>query len=404
MAETLNALRKYELNSQIVKIVDLARGGAGVAKESTGRIIFVPHTAPGDEVRVKINEKESKKNYAQGELIEIISPSPIRITPKCPVFGRCGGCQWQHLPYELQWRTKKSGVLHALERVGGGVLPFNGKDFMAELPADIIWNYRNRIQLRGFQKELGFFAPGSHTVIPIQSCAIARNEINAELEGVRLEGSRLVRPFKVELEVLPASEGGKVRRSWNSGHAASGFRQVHDEQNDKLRNWISSQLRTELKLGSGVRTLYDLFGGFGNLSLDLAKDFDEIHCVDLSSPKNKPALVPVNYNFHRAAVVPWLLNIMQIKNELGAKSRAAIRAAIIDPPRIGLGEDFKPIADALEKLEIKVLVAVGCDPDAWARDVHRFLRRGWVFTSGAVVDLFPQTPHVESVAVLRKLK
>src|SRR4051812_26561964 len=99
-----------------LKIQDLARGGAGVSRDESGRVIFVPYTAPGDVVRVRITEE--KKNYAQGELLEVVEPSSIRQKAPCPVFGRCGGCQWQHLPYELQFRTKLQGVVHALSRVG----------------------------------------------------------------------------------------------------------------------------------------------------------------------------------------------------------------------------------------------------------------------------------------------
>ena len=78
-------------------------------------MVFVPFTAPGDTVRVRLLEES--KRYAQGELIEVIERSPIRIKSPCPVFGRCGGCQWHHIPYEVQWETKAGGVFHALERV-----------------------------------------------------------------------------------------------------------------------------------------------------------------------------------------------------------------------------------------------------------------------------------------------
>src|SRR5690349_20214142 len=116
-------------------IQDLARGGAGVARDASGRVIFVPYSAPGDRVRVRITE--SKKNYAQAELIELLEPSSLRQQPPCPVFGRCGGCQWQHLPYSLQWETKVKGVLHALGRV-----QVEPPARLEELAAERIWEYR----------------------------------------------------------------------------------------------------------------------------------------------------------------------------------------------------------------------------------------------------------------------
>src|SRR4051812_46602980 len=97
---------------EVLRITDLSRGGAGVSRDPSGRVVFVPYSAPGDLVRVRIVEAE--KRYAQGEILEILEPSVERQVPPCPVFGKCGGCQWQHLPYSLQWSTKSKGLLHAL--------------------------------------------------------------------------------------------------------------------------------------------------------------------------------------------------------------------------------------------------------------------------------------------------
>src|SRR5215210_4196095 len=110
-------------------ITDLSRGGAGIGRDSDGRAVFVPLTAPGDRVRARITEE--KKRFAHAELLEVLTPSPERQAPRCAVFGRCGGCQWQHLPYELQWRTKVNGVRHALERVQV-TSPVEWEEFPAE--------------------------------------------------------------------------------------------------------------------------------------------------------------------------------------------------------------------------------------------------------------------------------
>lgn len=364
-------------SEQTLRIQDLARGGAGVARDESGRVVFVPYTAPGDLVRVRITE--TKKNYAQAELIEVIEPSPQRQAPPCPVFGRCGGCQWQHLPYELQWKTKVQGVLHALSRVQ--VTPPGPPE---ELPAERIWDYRNRVQLRGFEGELGFFAAGTNDRVAVDRCAIARPEINAVWEGTRAEGARFDRPYKVEVEVLP--DGG-VRKSWNSSHGALGFRQIHDEQNEKLKAWVTRSL-------TPGGALLDLFGGAGNLSLGLVERMAKIDCVDTGAPKG---LQPgAGYTFHRQPVTSWIVK------KASANPRPAYSSAILDPPREGLGADFTAIAQALESLGVREIAAVGCDPDAWARDVSRFVKRGWNLTSVAILDLFPQTPHVESLALLRR--
>lgn len=359
-------------------IHDLARGGAGVARDEQGRIVFVPYTAPGDRVEVEI--VEAKKNYAQGRLMRVLEASPQRQTPPCPVFERCGGCQWQHLPYEIQWRTKVQGVLHALKRVQ--IEPTAAPE---ELPAERVWEYRNRVQLRGHGQELGFYAAGSNERVPVDRCAIARPEINAVWKETRREGASRDRPYKVEVEVL--ADGG-IRKSWNAGHGAQGFRQVHDEQNEKLKAWVDRELPESGRL-------LDLYGGAGNLSLGLAARMPTIDCVDVGSPAGS-STAPPGFVFHRQGVTPWL-----VKN--ASRSPApGYDFAILDPPREGLGSDFAEVARALGVLGVRRILAVGCDPDAWARDVSRFEKAGWRLEKIAVLDLFPQTPHVESLATLTR--
>lgn len=363
----------------ILKVHDLSRGGAGVARDESGRVVFIPFSAPGDVVRVHLTD--SDKRFAKAEILEILEPSPLRQVPPCPVFGRCGGCQWQHLPYELQWKTKLKGVAEALKRAG---LDLPKK--LEEFPAERIWEYRNRVQLKGLGRELGYFESGSHRLIGANRCDIARPEINQVWEETREEGAKLNRPYKVEVEVLP---DGKVRKVWNSRHGAAGFRQVHDEQNEKMVRWVVDRIAA----GAGKdATVLDLFGGSGNFSRGLAGQVGQVHCVDLSSPETRPAGFPENVFFHRAPVVKWLRNLGGIKT--------GSLAAVIDPPRQGLGAELSEIAEALEKSGVTETIAIGCDPDAWARDLVQWNRRGWVLQEVMVIDLFPQTSHVESVGRL----
>lgn len=373
------------MNQELELIVtDLSRGGAGVARDSQGRVVFIPFTAPGDRVKVQILEED--RRYAQGKLLEVLEASPHRISPRCPAFTQCGGCQWQHLPYSLQWSTKISGVAQALKRVQV-TLP----DQVEYLPANQIWEYRNRIQLRGRTQEgkveLGFFRPGTQELVPVNRCDIARKEINENWEMTREQGQKLSRPFKVEVEVL---ENGRVRETWNARHASAGFRQVHDEQNERLRNWILQALGPS-------DILYDLFGGKGNLSLPFADQVKEIHCVDFSSPKKTPPGTPSSMHFHSSDVLTWAISYAKQQRSISEDQTVK---AILDPPREGLGGDFKDIAVSLESLGVKELVAVGCDPDSWARDLSRWLKRGWILKRIMLIDLFPQTSHVESIAVL----
>ncbi len=367
-------------------IHDLSRSGPGVSRDDQGRVIFVPGTIGGDRVRVRIVSEE--KRYATGELVELLEPSPDRISPRCPVFGKCGGCTWQHVPYALQWRTKVEGVKHALRRV-----ELSPSGAWTEHPAERIWEYRNRVQARGFQNELGFHARGSIDRVPVERCEIARPEINAAWSSIREEGRRFSSPYKVEVEVLP---DGQVRQAWNSRHGAGGFRQVHDEQNEVLRSVVSRGVPD----GS---ELWDLYGGTGNLSLPLLPRLRALVSVDVGAPVTSPEILSggTPTRFERRPVGHWARGVIRAARK--GKDPGGLRAAILDPPRAGLGEDAADVVEALKLLGVQNVVAVGCDPDSWARDLKRLVRHGWQLLDVDLVDLFPQTPHVESVARLFRI-
>ena len=364
----------------LLEITALSRSGAGVGRDAGGRVVFVPFTAPGDSVRVEVISEE--KRYAEARLLEVVKPSEQRAVPPCPVFGRCGGCEWQHLPYETQWETKKGGVVHALSRVGVSAegLPLH------ELPADRIWEYRNRVQLRGFRDELGFYARRSKQIVPIEKCYIARPELNERLGEVKEAGRGRPREYKVELEVFP---GGEVTEAWNAGHSAQGFRQVHDEQNEKLRGWVRDSL-------AGGPVLLDLYGGRGNLSSGLESKYPEIHCVDIGSHRENPPETPAGYQFHRSPVLPWL------RQNAEWLAKAPVIDAILDPPREGLGPDLAAIVEIFRGLPLRRLLMVGCDADSWARAVSRLDHYGWKVASVGALDFFPQTHHVEALAMLER--
>ncbi len=397
------------------RISDLSRGGAGIAHSPDGKVVFVPFTAPGDLVEIEIIS--DAKSYRQGKLVRLVEPSTERVAPRCPIFGQCGGCSWQHLSYERQFQTKVAGVRYALKRLGVDLTGVNEFD---ERPALNPWNYRNRVQLRGFQDQLGFFAAQSHEIVAVDQCEIARKEINQVWSATREEGRSLSEPYKVEVEV---TESGEIRRAWNQGHAAFGFRQVNDEQNAVLQRLVKEYVCAGFERGgdSGTeggpavtvaapanfsRILYDLFGGQGNFAALFAGEdglelFGKVFCVDVGAPDNRgdssvPRGLAAAVKFVRSPVKPWLLR----EAARVAKGSGGGHVAIIDPPRTGLDRDVLAISDSLKKLGVTEIVTVGCDPDSWASDLSRFTKQGWRVERVGAVDLFAQTVHVESVARL----
>lgn len=373
-----------------LKIEDISRAGAGVARyafEDGLKVVFVPYTMPGDVVLARVVSQ--KKRYLEAELVEILESSPDRVAPKCAVFQKCGGCAWQHIPYIRQWKIKSEGVKHALARTQAEIP--EGVS-LEEFPAVNPWGYRNRIQLHGQKNEgkteIGFFARGSRQLVATDRCEIAREEINQNFSRIIQEAENISAPFKVEAEIKK-----EVHLSWNKKHAALGFRQVNDEQNAVLKKWVDENL-------SDGATVFDLYGGSGNLTLDSFFRFARVDCVDLGSPlgiENQP----LNYKFFKTDVVKWLdrrANEVQ-KNNTNQLENLEI---VLDPPREGLMEFSNKIIHSLDVLGAKKIIAIGCDADSWARDLTRFQKSGWKLKKIAVFDLFPQTPHVESGAVLIK--
>ncbi|MBU6154672.1 MAG: TRAM domain-containing protein [Bdellovibrionales bacterium] len=373
----------HPVEERIVTIHDLSRGGSGVARLDSGEIVFVPFTAPGDQLRIRIVER--KKNYCQGVALEWLKTSASRATPECPAFMKCGGCSWQHLPYPLQFETKKKGLLHALGRAGIAVdsVPVD------EMPAEHPYHYRNRIQLHGNadHASLGFFEPGTKKIVDITNCAIADPRINDMLPELRERGFRSFRgEFKLEIDL---SEEGAVRSAWNRRHAAFGFRQVNDEQNKKLQEWVSANTGT-------ADTLLDVYGGTGNLSLPIAERFKRVECIDLFTPKDPPASTPSHFHFIRQPIEKW------IQSPLSPESANGSFSLVVDPPREGMGPNARILCEKLKKAQVSSLILVGCEVDSFIRDANQLIRRGYTLVRLGVLDLFPQTPHVESLALFSR--
>lgn len=377
-------MKNSESKSEILRVIDLSRGGAGVAKSSTGKIYFIPWSAPGD--LVKVNTEVAHRKYNDAIHVELLELSPMRVSPKCKIFQKCGGCQWQHIPYSLQWKTKVKSVLHQLHKQG-----LTENPLLEEYPAERIWEYRNRVQLRGVttpgQAKLGFFRSRSNQLIFTDRCEISRPEINQAWPSVIAEASKFKSPsLKVEIEVL---EDGTITSTWDAPHSSRGFQQVHSDQNLKLREWLFNNL-TE------GETLFDFFGGSGNLSIDLTNKMKRILCIDRFLSGKKRVQTPDHFEFCNQSVVPW---IQKNKSYLQNLYRSR---AITDPPRSGLGKSFMEIEKFLNQVRTQEWILIGCDLDSWSRDLFAALKKNWKLQKIALFDFFPQTIHLECVAKLSK--
>jgi len=384
-------------------IDSLAYRGYGVGRVE-GRVWFVPLTAPGDRVAARVLRE--KKHFVMGELEEVLNPSQDRREAPCPFFGICGGCHWQFLPYPLQLSAKEAILRQTLKKAGCSV-----PEPLEVRPSPREWQYRSRIQVR-FTKEgqPGFYRRESRQVVPVDRCLIARDELNRELALLTGEdpASRKGIPGW-ELRLAP---DGSVQRTPLSGTAEEpgedpdgdirtggmdprDFSQVNPEINEILRR----EVRTVLNRWAGktgLLSLMDLFCGDGNLSLPSADLCGRIRGWDAS-----PAATDRG---NRLADEQGAGDVLYIPRTLEADRKAILREArksdalILDPPRRGL----KGLEEFVIGLGIPRILYVSCSPPSLARDLNLLNRAGWRTSGMVMLDMFPQTYHLETLAVLEK--
>lgn len=432
----------------IVDIERMCYGGAGVGRVE-GKALFVPFTAPKDRAKVRVVRE--KKRYLEAELVETLADSPFRCEPRCPVFGLCGGCNWQHLIYEEQLRQKGEIFASTLTRLGG----VEGADILPVLGAPEEYGYRYRIQLKvgaGARPLLGFFRGGTHEVIDIPGgCPIAHPVLNVAMAEFREFLKRFPEPSpitQIDLSLghgdeiiavchcregaaaalqgesvrigreLPSvgglyiSEGSRGRllkvyglerlsylvpagtlpggREMRLSFSRGGFSQVNQPQNLNL-------IRAVFDAGGFTERdrVLDLYCGNGNLSLPLAPLVKSVVGVEGYAPSVADARQNARENdvenaqFLSEETAP-VLNRM-------VRSGERFDVTILDPPRSG-AQAISLVAE----LAPRRVVYVSCDPPTLARDLSALQEKGYRVERALPIDMFPQTYHLESVTLLTR--
>jgi len=398
-----------------VELERIAHGGEAIGRWQ-GKVVFVPYAIPGERVRVRIAEE--KRSYARAELLEVLDASPDRVEAPCPYFGRCGGCQWQHVSYQRQLDLRLEVVTDSLRRLGHVAEP----PVAGIVPSDDAWLYRNNVQLHTTgEGQLGFVTIDGRTVMPIAKCLIAHELLDdmyasldfawRDLERLTLRagastGEQLVLletrgEEAPELEIdLPISfvhmsGEGKLTPLVGEPHiyelvgersyriSAPSFFQVNTAQAANLVEVV----REFCALQGGERVL-DLYCGVGTLSLALAERAAEVVGVE-SSPWSA-ADADVN-----GADVPSFSVLEGMAEEVLPRLEGPFQVLVVDPPRNGCG---RAVLDGIVDLAPQRLVYVSCDPATLARDTAYLAERGLQLESMVAVDMFPQTAHVETVA------
>ncbi len=406
-----------------LKLDAMAHGGEAIGRHE-GRAIFVPYTIPGERVRVEI--VEDQKRYARAALLEVLEPSPARVSPPCPYFGqgKCGGCQWQHIDYAVQARIKGLVTMDQFQRIG----KFEEPPIYEPIPDPSGWEYRNHTLLRTAPDgHLGYLSAHSHDVYPIEDCLIvhpmirglmdALDMIYPELEWMELRAGTatddLMIMFQAREEESPSLEVDfpisivqmrhdgaispligldyltEVVHGREFRISAPSFFQVNSAQAAQLIDLVMEAL--ELK---GYEKVVDAYCGVGLFTAFLSEQAGFVTGIEV----NRSAISDAEINLANADNVeliegPVEVVLPEIDHE--------VHAVVLDPPRGGLETE---VIDALVEHHPERIAYVSCDPATLARDAKRLGKQGYELQWVQPVDLFPQTYHVENVALLtRKL-
>ncbi len=376
-----------------LRVDALAAGGEGVGRDAGGRVVFVPLAAPGDLLRVRIVEAHAR--FARAEIESIVEPGPSRVTPKCRVFGRCGGCAWQHVDYAAQVEAKRAILRDALVRIGG----------LAEPPLDFVaspapYGYRGRARLLAAEGAIGFRERRSHAVCPIDACPLLAPPLDAALGALAADPALEAGEWELAL----GSDGGA--RAVPLARAAAAERVAIAAAGERIEISAgvfaqANALLLEALAGAVVESagegaeLLELFAGAGFFTLALARRFGRATAVE----SDARAVADLAHNA-RASGLPHV-RVLEAASETVLADASAHRVApdvvVLDPPRGGIGTRA---SGHLARLPARRVVHVSCDPATLARDLAVLTQRGFAVERVTGLDLFPQTPHVEAVAVL----
>ena len=424
-------------------IEKLVYGGDGLARlpadeHGPGKAVFVPFVLTGEEIEASLLEQ--KPGFGRARAEQILQPVPYRVPPPCPYFQRCGGCHYQHASYEHQLEIKAAILKENLRRIAKLESPID----LSIHPSPAL-NYRNRTRLRvqsSSEFALGYYKFGSHDLLPVEQCPISSPLINRAIAafwelgraGKILTGVREIEFFAnsddtqllVEAYVasdedgiarwaeevragLPEIAGVVVFRNATragiqperlavSGAAEINYRTARAKYRVSAGSFfqtnrhLTDELVEIVTHGRSGRTALDLYAGVGLFSSGLNREFERVIAVE-SSPTSHSDLLynsPSNVKAVRATTEHYL-------NKVGGKLKVDL--VVVDPPRSGLGEG---VIRGLVAFGAPRITYVSCDPATLARDLRALTSGGYRLEQAHLVDLFPQTYHLESVFQLVK--
>jgi len=403
-----------------IRFERIISGGSALGRLASGKVCFVPFALPDEEATVRILRE--KNSFAEAEIVELHeSRSSARITPRCPYFGQCGGCQYQHIDYTTQLTIKREHVADALRRIGGftsgkwkvesgkldnaaegGNNNFQLSTFNFQLPPTLPspqpWGYRNRISVHTRAGRTGFFRPRSNYVVDVARCELASEEVNAHLAKLRA-----TRPRDGERTLREAAQ-------------YRGFRQVNDGAAQLLRDTVESFLPER------GATLVDAYCGAGFFAEAFAPRFDAVYGIEWSASAIAYARehASANCRYIEGDVALHLAEVLAAVQHSGDSGKSGesnvLRGEaanfqlstfnfqlpttlLLDPPATGCAP---AVLDAIVATPPETLIYISCDPATLARDL-KALSSKYTLKTAQPIDMFPQTAQIEVVAHLARI-
>ncbi len=384
-----------------LRIDALTNLGSGVGRIN-GWVVFVPFSLPEETVRARVFRND--KNCSHADLLEVLTPSLDRVVPGCPLFGECGGCQYQHLSYDQQlaWKTRQVGEL--MKHMAGIEFPVNPC-----LSSQKIWNYRSKITPHFEQPRdgeigpIGFLMVGRRSqLVDVPQCPIAMDVINRELPAIRAGLRAKASSFKRGATVLLRATEDRVETDFRAvatehvGDLKFQFIAGDFFQNNPFILPAFTGYVAQQAAAGGARFLVDAYCGSGLFALTLASSFERVAGVEVSETSCEWARK--NASANGIANATFLTESAEAIFDSIAFPPAET-AVVIDPPRKGCTPEF---IEQLVKFSPARVVYVSCDPATQVRDLKLLDAGGYRLDEVQPFDLFPHTRHLECVMTLVK--
>lgn len=382
-----------------LRIDALSNEGDGVGRVD-GWVVFVPFALPGERVRARIYRNES--NCSRADLLETLEASPGRVDPRCPMFGICGGCQYQNLRYEeqLEWKRRQVADLMRLRaEIETEVRP--------PIASERLYGYRSKITPH-FHKpkgqkvgSIGFLRAGSRSELcDIERCPIAMDSINTALPSLRRQVQSTAAQYKRGATLLMRVSEGQVLTNPHAvctehvdglifNFLAGDFFQNNPYILPAFTDYVAKQA-----VGSGARFLVDAYCGSGLFAITLSKHFERVVGVEVSESSADWARAnAVSNGITHAEFLA--ASAEAIFAQINFPARETV--VVIDPPRKGCDRQFLDQLFAYGPVRV---VYVSCNPATQVRDLVSFRAAGYDLVEVQPFDLFPQTKHLECVTTL----